>query len=93
MMVSTPGKGCGPCGGCPGRGGTGELKEDLSTQESNYISIIQSELVAVSGASERRERAPYASSGCCGAVLVRRDVSLGGGPRLHSGVVAHPFPG
>src|SRR5947207_2044580 len=43
MMVSTPGRGCGPCGGCPGRGGMGELKENLSDQESNYVSIIQGE--------------------------------------------------
>src|SRR5580700_1264056 len=30
IIVSTPGRGCGPCGGCPGRGDIGVFKESPS---------------------------------------------------------------
>src|SRR5580700_1648161 len=45
IIVSTPGRGCGPCGGCPGRGDIGVFKESPSRWAVRwgqaYLLIIQ----------------------------------------------------
>src|SRR6202142_2911714 len=52
IIVSTPGRGCGPCGGCPGRGDMGVFKNHLpggldKGQGLNYTGCARTRIGAV----------------------------------------------